>query len=66
MCYDQMNSLPFMDKIRAILKKLEIIDDGKMVITLENLEERIIKKWGETYILEIFDYDLVGKPASEW
>jgi len=67
--YEKMEAIPFMYKMKSIFKKLEIIcDDGKTVITLENLDERIIKKSeGLTeYILEIFDYDLVGKPAKEW
>jgi len=69
--YDKMFELPFMGKIRAIIKKLEIIcNDGKTIITLENLGEKIIKRnetvGGVFYTLEIFDYDLLGKPASEW
>ena len=63
----KMYELPFMDKMRAIFKELKnICNDGKDIITLDNLGERIIKKWGDAYILEIFDYDLVGKPAAEW
>jgi len=70
--YDKMDALPFMEKMNSIFKKLEIIcNDGKNIITLENLGEKIIKKdrpAGEaaTYILEIFDYDLVWRSASEW
>jgi hypothetical protein len=56
-----------MDMMKIIFKKLEIIcNDGETIITLESLEEKIIKNWEGSYILEIFDYDLVGKPASEW
>jgi hypothetical protein len=67
--YKEMEALPFMYKMKSIFKNLEIIcNDGKTIITLENLGERIIKKReGMTeFILEIFDYDIVGKPASEW
>jgi len=70
--YDKLDALPFMDKMNSIFKKLEIVcNDGEIIIKLENLGERVIKKDGAadratTYILEIFDYDLIGKPASEW
>ncbi len=71
--YSEMYNMPFMEKMRAIFKKLEIIcDDGGRIITLENLGEQIIKRTavggGETsYILEIFDYDyLEARRASEW
>lgn len=72
MNYEKMYALPFMDKMRAIFKKLEIIyDDGKKKITLEDLGEKIIKKsvlsvGSVAYTLEIFDNDDIGKPASEW
>ncbi len=73
--------IPFIEKMNAIFKKLEIIcDDGNRVITLENLGEQIVKRLGEqivkrtavgggetAYILEIFDYDyLEARQASEW
>ena len=69
--FDRMVSLPFMDKMRAIFKNLEInFNNGERIITLENLDEIIIKKnvssGGVSYIIEIFDYDLEGRPASEW
>ncbi len=72
--YSKMYNMPFMEKMNAIFKKLEIIcDDGNRVITLENLGEQIVKRrtavgGGETaYILEIFDYDyLEARQASEW
>lgn len=69
--YSRMNDMPLMDKIKAIFKSLTIsTDDGKKIVTLDILGDQIIKKMvlsGETaYILEIFDYDLVGRPASEW
>jgi len=69
--FDRMVSLPFMDKMRAIFKNLEInFNNGERIITLENLDETIIKKivssGGVTYIIEIFDYDLEGRLASEW
>jgi hypothetical protein len=65
--YERMVSLPFMDKLRGIFRRLDIIcDDGKTIITLENLEEQILKKnvfgGGVSYTLEIFDYDLEIKP----
>jgi len=68
--HEKLEALPFMDKMRAIFKTLEInCNDGKKIITLDNLGEVVIKKWvgGEIwYFIEIFDYDLIGKPASEW
>lgn len=69
---ERIHRLPFMEKMKAIIKKLEIsCDDGKRIITLDDLGNQIIKRTltGATdtvYILEIFDYDLEGKPASEW
>ena len=68
---DRIERLPFMEIMKAIFKKLEIVcDDGNRIITIGNLEHQIIKKeilWDRvTYILEIFDYDLEGKKASEW
>ena len=69
--FSVLDEIPFMDKIKSIFKKLEIVcDDGKRIITIDNLGERIIKKnaigGGNFYYLEIFDYDLEGKLASEW
>jgi|BioPla2DNA2_1021312.scaffolds.fasta_scaffold52204_2 hypothetical protein len=69
--YERMLELPFMEKITAIYKKLIIKkEDGSIVLTLDTLGDKIIKKKvlrGETvYYIEIFDYDLEGKPASEW
>ncbi len=69
--FETISRIPFMEKMNAIFKKLEIIcNDGKRVITLENLGDQILKKMvasgGTFYYLEIFDYDLEGKPASEW
>ena len=60
-----------MVKMRGIFKKFDIIFvDNLTKITLEDLNNVIIKKLvlsGETsYILEIFDYQLIGKPAFEW
>jgi hypothetical protein len=58
--------------VKSIYKLLRIAtQDGSKIITLENLGEQIIKKQmptdgiGALYIIEIFDYDIVGKPASE-
>ena len=71
--YTQLDKIPVMEKMRSISKTLKIAtEDGQKVITLENLGEQIIKKNSSigtrsaAYFLEIFDYDLVGKPASEW
>jgi len=69
--YTRLDNISFMDKIKSIYKSLRIaIEDGGKVITLENLGEQIIKKnavpGGISYYLEIFDYDLAGKPAAEW
>lgn len=69
--YEEMRKIPFMEKMRGIFKRFEIIfDDSSMQITLEDLNNIIVKKQvlaGETsYILEIFDYQLVGKPALNW
>ncbi len=64
--YLKIDNTPFMEKMRAIFKKLEIVcNEGEYIITLENLEDQIIKKLGVvgdgevSYVLEIFDYDLV-------
>ena len=69
--FARLDEIPFVEKMKTIFKKFEIIcDDGNRVITLDNLRDQIIKKQatntGTAYILEIFDYDLEGKPASEW
>lgn len=70
--YERLYNLPFMTKIKAIFKKLDIIyNGGRNVITLNNLGDRIIKRGllvgGQPYyVLEIFEDDLEGKPASEW
>jgi hypothetical protein len=68
--YDELDKIPFMVKINSIFKTLIISTaDGQKVVTLENPGEQIIKKdvLDEMYyILEIFDYDFVGRPASEW
>jgi hypothetical protein len=69
--YDGMHALPFMDKMRAIFKNLEIIsNNGERIITLDNLGDIVIKRMvitgGVWYMLEIFDYDLIGRPGSEW
>jgi len=46
-----------------------------VLITLDSLPDVIIKKMIDApadlvpvvdYYIEVFDYDLVGKPASEW
>jgi len=70
--YRRLDQIPFIVKMKSIYKTLRIVtEDGKKVITLENLGDQIIKKAGVvtesvSYYLEIFDYDLVGKPAKEW
>ena len=69
--YTRLDQIPFMDKMTSIFSSLRIAtEDGQRVITLENLGEQIIKKniapGGTAYILEIFDYDFEGRPASEW
>lgn len=69
--YTRMNNTPLMVKMESIFKSLTISEeDGNTVITIDTLGDQIIKKMelsGETaYILEIFDYDLEGKPGSEW
>ena len=69
--YEEMLALPFMEKITAIYKKLTILkEDGTVVVTLDTLGDRMVKKavsYGQTaYYIEVFDDDLVGKPASEW
>lgn len=66
-----MYSLPFLQKIKRIYKTLIIsTEDGKKNINLDTIQYEIIKKieytGGVAYYIEIFDYDLVGKPASEW
>ena len=54
--YNQMISLPFIDKARAIFKRFEVIcEDGRILITLENLEENIVVQDERFYTLEIFD-----------
>ena len=58
--FDTIISIPFMDKMRATFRRLEIIhNEGRGIISLENLEEiEIIKHVtrGEAwYVLEIFD-----------
>jgi hypothetical protein len=64
--YDRIFAIPFEDKMNAIFKRLEIIyDDGKTIITLENLDSMTIKKWGGTYILEIYDNDSEIKSSIE-
>ena len=59
--FDTIISIPFMDKMRATFKRLEIIHDGgRRVITLESLEEieiiEHISRWEAWYVLEIFDW----------
>lgn len=53
--------IPFMDKMRSIFKLLSIItEDQKLLITLDNLEEYVVKHEypiGPMYILEIHDSD---------
>lgn len=68
----RLANIPFIEKMKNIYKLLIIaIEDGSKIITLDNLGEQIIKKQippdeiGASYIIEIFDYDIVGKPASE-
>ena len=60
--YEEMNKIPFLTKINAIFKFLNIKSmDGKIDIFLDDLENMDIKKLvlsGETaYILEIFNYE---------
>ena len=69
--YSRLDQIPFMEKMKSIFETLTIsTEDGKKIITLENLGDQIIKKnvapEGTSYHLEIFDYDFVCKPASEW
>lgn len=71
--WKRFNQIPFIEKMNNIFKSLKITtEDGSKVITLENLKDQIIKKHvppagiGATYIIEIFEYDLEGRPASEW
>jgi len=71
--WERLAQIPFMDKVRSMYQTLRIAtEDGSKVITLENLGEQIIKKHvpddgiGPSYIIEIFDYDLASRPASEW
>jgi hypothetical protein len=69
--YTRLDRIPFLGKMKSVYKSLRIAtEDGEKVITLENLGEQIIKKnvgsGGIAYYLEIFNYDLVGKPGSEW
>jgi len=68
----RLDQIPFLEKVKSIYKLLRIsTQDESKIITLENLGEQIIKKQmpadgiGALYIIEIFDYDIVGKPASE-
>jgi hypothetical protein len=66
------DDIPFMDKMKGFFKSLRIeTEDGKKVITLENLGEQIIMKYkprGEmgprNYFLDIFDPGFTGKPES--
>ena len=67
----ELDLIIIIDKIRSIYKSLTITtEDGKIVITLENLENHIIKKnktrMGTSYIIEIFEYDLERIPVLEW
>jgi hypothetical protein len=67
----QVSQIPFMEKMNSIFKYLRIAtEDNSKIITLENLGDQIIKKnitpGGISFIIEIFDYDLIGRPGSEW
>jgi hypothetical protein len=54
--YNKLYTLPFIDKMKMIFKKLEIkYDDGNSIITLNDLDKMAIKRSDRTYILEIFD-----------
>ena len=61
--YEGLDQIPFMEKMKNIFKTLRIAtEDGRKIITLENLGEKNIKlnvnAMGVFYTLEIFDYDL--------
>lgn len=69
--YKKMATIPFMDKMRAIYKLFVIKDEkGNVLLSLDELNDYIIKRniiGGVSYFyIEIFDYNLVGKPAGEW
>jgi len=71
--FERLAQIPFLNIMRGIYKSFKIItDDGRTIIDLENIEEQNIRKnvphdgIGIEYIIEIFDYDIEGRPASEW
>jgi len=54
--YNLLNRLSFVEKMKGIFKKLNIIfNDGNNIITLDNLNNSTIKQWDRAYVLEIFD-----------
>ena len=74
--YDKLYAIPFMTLMKEVYKTFTVsTEDGKVLITLDSLPDVIIKKRVNLpdapvpiidYFIKVFDYDLVGKPASEW
>ena len=72
--YDQLDQVPFMEKMNTIFKKLEIVSEYG-TITLEDLGDFLVKKvdsgGGRIYYIEISyqtlnGFDIGYKPGSEW
>ncbi len=72
--YDQLDQVPFMEKMNTIFKKLEIVSEYG-TITLDNLGDFLVKKvdsgGGRGYDLEISyqtlnGFDIGYKPGLEW
>lgn len=68
--YTKIDDIPFINKINAIFKSFILLgEDGKVLLTLEDLYEKSIKKKifaGETaYTIEIFDFDFTKKYESK-
>ena len=54
--YNRLYALPFIDKMNAIFRSLNIrFDDGRSIVNLGNLGNIAIRKWGRSYILEVYD-----------
>ena len=53
--YIQLYSLPFTDKMENIFNVFEIIHNGRVIISLDNIEEWIIQEWEGIFVLEIFN-----------
>ena len=53
--YHRLFAIPFIEKIRSIFRTFEIVHQGNIIITLNNIEEWSIHEADGVFVLEIFD-----------